>query len=112
MALFAHVSKRADDASPSLDTANWLSLAAAAVGPAGEPAKPALAAADFLSLAAAPTFAVMALLTAATGSADMICTTTSDAFPLTGMLPMYLLMTGFHLAPWLRLAARQRLGRR
>ena len=103
MALFAHVPKRAD-ASPSLDTDNWLSLAAAADEPAGEPAKPALAA-DFLSLAAAPTFAIMALLTAATGSADVICTTTPDTFPLTGMVPMYLLMTGFHLAPWLRLVS-------
>ncbi|MDO3436482.1 hypothetical protein QWJ46_27945 [Rhizobium sp. CBN3] len=109
MALFAHASKRADDVSPSLDTASWLSLAAAD-GPAGEPVKPALAAADLLSLAAAPTFAIMALLTAVTGSADMICMTTPDALPISGMVPMYLLMSAFHLAPWLRLAGRPGLG--
>ncbi|MBB3353106.1 hypothetical protein FHT70_003046 [Rhizobium sp. BK049] len=72
----------------------------------------ALAASDYLSLAAAPTFAIMALLTAATGSPDMICMTTPDALPIGGMVPMYLLMSGFHLAPWLRLAGSQRLGRR
>ncbi|MBX4906059.1 MULTISPECIES: hypothetical protein [Rhizobium] len=109
MALFAHASKRADDVSPSLGTASWLSIAAAD-GPADEPVKPALAAADFLSLAAAPTFAIMALLTAVTGSADTICTTTSDAFPIGGMVPMYLLMSAFHLAPWLGLASRLGLG--
>lgn len=64
--------------------------------------------ADWLSLAAAPTFAVMALLTGATGSIDMICMTTQDAFPIGGMASMYLLMSGFHLAPWLRLAASWR----
>ncbi|AIC27923.1 hypothetical protein IE4771_CH02825 [Rhizobium etli bv. mimosae str. IE4771] len=70
-----------------------------------------LAAADYLSLAAAPTFAIMALLTAATGSQDMICMTTPDAFPIGGMAPMYLLMSGFHLAPWLRLAGGRGVGR-
>ena len=71
-----------------------------------------LAAADYLSLAAAPTFALMALLTAATGSHEMICMTTPDAFPIGGMVPMYLLMSGFHLAPWLRLAGGRGVGRR
>jgi hypothetical protein len=64
--------------------------------------------AEWLSLAAAPTFAGMALLTAATGGAEMICSTMPDASPLAGMVPMYLLMSAFHLAPWLRLAARMR----
>lgn len=62
-------------------------------------------AADWLAFAAAPTFAIMALLTAATGSTDMMCMTTPDAFPIGGMVPMYLLMGGFHLTPWLRLVA-------
>ncbi|MCV9962686.1 hypothetical protein OIU34_12320 [Pararhizobium sp. BT-229] len=56
-------------------------------------------AAHWLSLAAAPTFALMALLTS--GEADMICS--PDAFPLSGMATMYLLMSAFHLPPWLRL---------
>jgi hypothetical protein len=65
-------------------------------------------AADFLSLAAAPSFAVMALLTALSGvrAPDMVCGAV-QASPLGGMVPMYLLMSAFHLAPWLRLLARR-----
>jgi hypothetical protein len=59
----------------------------------------------FLSLAAAPTFAIMALLTGLldTGMPDVLCATAHSASPLTGMVPMYLLMSAFHSAPWLRL---------
>jgi len=57
--------------------------------------------ADWLCLAAAPTFAAMALLTAAYDSGDMTCM--SGASVLSSMVPMYLLMAAFHLAPWLRL---------
>ena len=110
-----HTSKRGGEyAASGGNTAEWLSLAAAADGSAGSPGKSAsLNAADWLSLAAAPTFALMALLTAATGSSDMICMTTPDAFPIGGMVPMYLLMSGFHVTPWLRLAGSWRAtGRR
>ncbi|EJC67121.1 hypothetical protein Rleg5DRAFT_2851 [Rhizobium leguminosarum bv. viciae WSM1455] len=115
MLLSAHTPERGDG-NAALNAAEWLSLAAAADGSAGKPsggiASPtgriAAQTADWLSLAAAPTFAIMALLTATTGSADMICTTTPDTFPIGGMVPMYLLMSGFHLAPWLRLAAGRR----
>jgi hypothetical protein len=67
--------------------------------------------ADFLYLAAAPTFAIMALLTAVLrgGPPDALCSGTS---PLSGMVPMYLLMSAFHLAPWLKLASRRRNGGR
>ena len=61
-------------------------------------------AANWLHLAAAPTFATMALLTGILGSADALCSTAS-APPLGGMVPMYLLMSAFHLAPWLKLIA-------
>jgi hypothetical protein len=66
-------------------------------------------AARLLSLAATPTFAVMALLAAVHGDGmpDMICSATREGSPLTGMVPMYLLMSAFHLAPWLRLLARR-----
>jgi hypothetical protein len=59
-----------------------------------------------LSLAAAPTFAIMALLTGLLGggSPDALCSTAS-ASPLSGMVPMYLLMSAFHSAPWLKLIA-------
>ncbi|MDI3471230.1 MAG: hypothetical protein OJF62_003293 [Pseudolabrys sp.] len=64
----------------------------------------------WLGLAAAPTFAAMALVTATAGAdpTGMPCMMASHASPLTGMAAMYLLMSVFHLAPWLRLAARAR----
>lgn len=62
---------------------------------------------DWLCLAAAPTFAMMALLTAAYGGQDMMCMSGPGAPVLSGMVPMYLLMAAFHLAPWLRLVSRR-----
>ncbi len=68
-----------------------------------------LSAVRLLSLAATPTFAVMALLAAVHGEAmpDMMCSATREGSLLTGMVPMYLLMSAFHLAPWLKLSARR-----
>ena len=65
--------------------------------------------ADFLTLAAAPTFAIMALLTGVLGdgSPDALCSIVS-ASPLSGMVPMYLLMSAFHSAPWLKLISSRR----
>jgi hypothetical protein len=66
------------------------------------------AGADFwLRLAAAPTFAVMALVTAALGGGapDMLCSAMHSASPFGGMVPMYLLMSAFHLPPWLKLVS-------
>ena len=67
----------------------------------------AFGAAEFLCLAAAPTFATMALLTAVLGGgpADMLCSSLQPASRLSGMVPMYLLMSAFHLAPWLKLVS-------
>ncbi|HLH92592.1 MAG TPA: hypothetical protein VKX28_29535 [Xanthobacteraceae bacterium] len=63
-------------------------------------------AADWLALAAAPTFAVMALLTGFFGGTpDALCAAMQGTSPLTGMLPMYLLMSAFHAAPWVRLVS-------
>ena len=59
--------------------------------------------ADWLCLAASPVFALMAVLAQGDGRADMICSAVMDASPLGGMVPMYLLMSLFHLPPWLRL---------
>ena len=60
----------------------------------------ALRAADGLAFAAAPTFAIMALLTGV--PAEMPCPA-MQVSPLGGMVTMYLLMSAFHLAPWLKL---------
>jgi hypothetical protein len=69
----------------------------------------ALAPAEWLSLAAAPTFAIMALLTGIFGGKpDVLCAALQGASPLSGMVPMYLLMSGFHLAPWLKLISSHR----
>ena len=68
----------------------------------------AYGAADVLYLAAAPTFALMALLTGIFGGpGDALC---SAASPLSGMVPMYLLMSAFHSAPWLKLVTGRRSG--
>ena len=75
---------------------------AAAIGPA-----------DWLYLAAAPTFAIMALLTGVVGGPpDLFCSAAHGASPLSGMVPMYLLMSAFHLAPWLKLFSNRRGGTR
>ena len=61
-------------------------------------------ASDWLGLAAAPAFAAMALLTAAQGGpGDILCSAAHSSSPLSGMVPMYTLMSIFHSAPWVRL---------
>jgi len=67
-----------------------------------------LGAVRLLSLAATPTFALMALLTAVHGDGmpDMICSAAREGSVMTGMVPMYLLMSAFHLGPWLKLLSR------
>jgi hypothetical protein len=77
---------------------------------AGNEIPPALGAVDWLYLAASPTFALMALLTGVFGGGplDMLCSTAHG--PLGGMVPMYLLMSAFHSAPWLKLISSWRSG--
>jgi len=72
-------------------------------GRAAVSGKPARSMADWLCLAASPAFAVMALLAQGDGGTPMICSAVMDASPLSGMVPMYLLMSLFHSPPWLKL---------
>jgi hypothetical protein len=66
-------------------------------------------AANWLCLAATPTFAIMALLTAVGGGEpEFLCAAMPHASPLSGMILMYLLMSGFHSAPWLKLICGRR----
>jgi hypothetical protein len=66
--------------------------------------------ADWLSLAAAPTFGLMALLTAITdsGAHQMWCSAAMRNTSLSGMAPMYALMSAFHFTPWLKLISGRR----
>ena len=63
----------------------------------------AFGAARWLSLAAAPTFGMMALLSFIGGDAPAMICAAGQASPLTGMTAMYVLMSAFHSAPWLKL---------
>jgi hypothetical protein len=71
-------------------------------------------AADWLGLAAAPTFAAMSLLAGmgvlGGGQAESLCSAGYDGSPLSGMVPMYLLMSAFHSRPWLKLIPGRRSG--
>jgi hypothetical protein len=69
-----------------------------------------LHAVDWLHLAAAPTFAAMAFFTGVFGGSgsDMLCSATQGASPLSGMVPMYALMSAFHAGPWLKLVSNGR----
>ena len=67
-----------------------------------------------LSLAAAPTFAIMALLAGVPGGGQphILCSGAKDASTLSGMVLMYLLMSVFHSAPWLKFVSSRRSGAR
>ena len=67
--------------------------------------------ARWLALAATPTFAIMAVLTAMIGGApaDALCAAGHGSV-LGGMVPMYLLMSAFHSAAWLRLISERWCG--
>ena len=74
-----------------------------------ERAAPALDINKWLALAATPTFAVMALLTSILGGDSMaLLCSAGHGSPLDGMMFMYLLMSAFHSAPWLKLISSRR----
>jgi len=64
-------------------------------------------AAGCLALAASPTFALMAWIAANNAPPMPLCPSGSGILPLDGMTAMYLLMSLFHLSPWLKLASRR-----
>jgi hypothetical protein len=62
-------------------------------------------AAGWLGLAASPTFALMAWIAANDAPPIALCSPGSSILPVDGMTTMYVLMSLFHLSPWLRLAS-------
>jgi hypothetical protein len=61
--------------------------------------------AGWIGLAASPTFALMAWIAATDAPRMTVCSGASDMLPLDGMAWMYLLMSLFHVSPWLKLAS-------
>jgi hypothetical protein len=59
-------------------------------------------AAGWFGLAASPTFAIMAWISARDAPAMALCSGDAGLLPVGGMTAMYLLMSLFHLSPWLR----------
>lgn len=73
--------------------------------------RPTRDAANCLGLAASPTFALMAWVSA-NDTQNMLCVSEPGLLSFGGMAVMYLLMSLFHLPPWLKLVAalsRQRM---
>ena len=62
-------------------------------------------AAAWLTLAASPSFALMAWFAANNAPPTALCSSGSSILPIDGMTAMYLLMSLFHLSPWLKLAS-------
>ncbi len=84
-------------------------MSAVSIDRGNQSAAIARVAADWLGLVAAPTFATMALITAGLGGgAEPLCSAAPLGSLMSGMAPMYLLMSAFHVGPWLRLVSAWR----
>jgi len=71
--------------------------------------RPAIDAVGPLGLTAAPTFALMAWISAVGSPGMTMCSATSTFAPINEMALMYVLMSLFHLSPWMKLlSARSR----
>ena len=75
----------------------------AATGKADSLPGPAVEVAGWLRLAAAPTFALMAWIFAVGSPGLTMCSAAAAIVPINDMALMYLLMSLFHVSPWLKL---------
>ena len=82
---------------------------ASSIGGAGDAGPPPIP--RSLAFAASPVFVMMAVLNMYVSDSpmDLLCSA-GHGTVLGGMVPMYLLMSVFHLAPWLKLIARPWFG--
>lgn len=62
--------------------------------------------ARWLGLAASPTFALMALIATLDTPQPALCAASGRMLSIDGMIVMYVLMSLFHLPPWLKLTGR------
>ncbi|GAB3684362.1 hypothetical protein [Salinisphaera aquimarina] len=62
-------------------------------------------AADWLGLAASPSFALMAWIAGTGAPGTALCSAAPAGLSIGGMAWMYLLMSVFHMSPWLRIAS-------
>lgn len=69
--------------------------------------KPATDLAGWLGMGATPTFVVMAWMSAASPAGMAMCSTATPGLPINDMALMYLLMSFFHLGPWLKLLSHR-----
>jgi hypothetical protein len=76
-----------------------------AANKSGARAWQARGAAGWLGLAASPTFALMAWIAENHAPPIALCSPGSSILPIDGMTTMYVLMSLFHLSPWLKLAS-------
>ncbi|MBO1042248.1 hypothetical protein IPV26_21500 [Brucella pituitosa] len=71
----------------------------------GSPPRPTSDAASWIGLAATPTFALMAWISVVGSQGMTMCSGASTFFPIDDMAVMYVLMSVFHLSPWMKLSA-------
>jgi len=77
-------------------------MSAISIGGGNDGAGVARVVGAWLGLAATPAFAMMALMTVCLGGGmEPLCSAQGSL--MSGMAPMYLMMSAFHVAPWLRL---------
>jgi hypothetical protein len=76
-----------------------------AANTASATARQASGAAGWLALGASPTFALMAWIAANDAPLMAGCSAGRSILPIDGMTAMYVLMSLFHLSPWLKLAS-------
>jgi hypothetical protein len=69
--------------------------------------KPVVYVAGRFGFAATPTFALMAWISAVSSPGMTMCSVASPSVPINDMALMYLLMSLFHVSPWLKLLSHR-----